>query len=116
MVSKYSKNPEPTADLIRYLCSADVQKRHALDVSNLPTRPALYKDQKILSKFPWFATMLEVFNNAVARPSTALKANYNEVSTAFFQHVNNVLNAEESSKDAVSEIERSAKRFLRGAN
>jgi trehalose/maltose transport system substrate-binding protein len=56
--------------------------------------------------------MLAVFNNAVARPSTVLKSNYNEVSTAFFQHVNNVLNGEESAKDAVTEIERTAKRFL----
>jgi trehalose/maltose transport system substrate-binding protein len=115
MVSKYSKNPGPTADLVRYLCSAEVQKKHALDLSNLPTRPGLYKDQEILAKLPWFASMLEVFNNAVARPSTVLKANYNEVSTAFFQHLNKILNGEESSKDAVSAIERTAKRFLRSA-
>jgi trehalose/maltose transport system substrate-binding protein len=41
MVSKYSKNPEPAADLIRYLCSAEVQKKQALGLSNLPTRPAI---------------------------------------------------------------------------
>ncbi|HYY28105.1 MAG TPA: ABC transporter substrate-binding protein [Chthoniobacterales bacterium] len=112
MVSKYSKNPGPAAGLVGYLCSSDVQKRQALDLSNLPTRPTLYKDKEILAKLPWFAGMLEVFNNAVARPSTVLKTNYNEVSTAFFQHVNNVLNGEESAKDAVAEIERTAKRFL----
>jgi trehalose/maltose transport system substrate-binding protein len=112
MVSKYSRNPEPAADLIRYLCSEQVQKKQALDLSNLPTRPALYKDKEILAKLPWFAGMLEVFDNAVARPSTVLKANYNEVSTAFFQHVNYVLNGDESAKAAVSEIERTAKRFL----
>ncbi|MGA8657604.1 MAG: ABC transporter substrate-binding protein [Chthoniobacterales bacterium] len=113
MVSKYSKNPEAAADLVRYFCSAQVQKKQALDLSNLPTRPALYKDQEILTKLPWFGGMLEVFDNAVARPSTLLKANYNEVSTAFFQHVNNVLNGQESSQSAVVEIERTAKRFLR---
>ena len=112
MVSKYSKNPDAAVDLIGYLCSPEVQKEQALELSNLPTRPALYKDQEILAKLPWFASMLEVLNNAVARPSTVLKANYNEVSTAFFQHVNYVLNGEESAKDAVSEIERTAKRFL----
>jgi trehalose/maltose transport system substrate-binding protein len=112
LVSKYSKNPGPAAGLAGYLCSSDVQKKQAIDLSNLPTRPALYKDKEILAKLPWFAEMLEVFNNAVARPSTVLKANYNEVSTAFFQHVNNVLNGEESANDAVTEIERTAKRFL----
>jgi trehalose/maltose transport system substrate-binding protein len=112
MVSKYSRNPELSADLIRYLCSEEVQKKRALDLSNLPTRPALYKDKQILAKFPWFAAMLTVFENAVARPSTVLKANYDEVSTAFFQHVNDVLNGEQPAKAAVSEIERTAKRFL----
>lgn len=114
MVSKYSKYPEATADLIRYLCSAEIQTRRAIDLSNLPTRPALYKDKQILAKNPWFTRMLGVFENAVARPSTVLQANYNEVSTAFFQHVNNVLNGNESAKVAVSEIERTAKRVLPG--
>jgi trehalose/maltose transport system substrate-binding protein len=112
MVSKYSKNPGPAAGLVGYLCSSDVQKRQALDLSNLPTRPALYKDKDILAQLPWFAQMLDVFNDAVARPSTVLTSNYNEVSTAFFQHVNNVLSGQESAQSAVAEIERTAKRFL----
>jgi trehalose/maltose transport system substrate-binding protein len=91
MVSQYSKNPEPTAALIRYLCSAEVQKKRPLDLSQLPTRPELYKDQEIVAKNPWFANLLDVCENAVARPSTVLKANYNEDSTAFLEHVNNVL-------------------------
>ena len=65
MVSKYSKNPGAAADLIHYLCSNNVQKKQALDLSNLPTRTALYKDKEILATLPWFAGMLEVFNNAV---------------------------------------------------
>lgn len=112
MVSKYSKNPAAAADLVRYMCSAEVQKKRAIDLSQLPTRPELYKDQDILAKNPWFANMREVLDNAVARPSTVLKTNYNEVSAAVYQNVNEVLNGAKASKDAVSEIARTTRRFL----
>ena len=55
--------------------------------------------------------MLEVFNNAVARPSTATGADYNQVSTAFFQNVNKVLTGAESAQEAVSQVEKVAKRI-----
>jgi len=57
--------------------------------------------------------MLDVFNNAVARPSTVTGADYNQLSTAFFQNVNSVLNGGESAQAAVSEVEKVAKRILR---
>ena len=40
------------------------------------------------------------FNNAAARPSTVTWADYNQLSTAFFQSVNNVLTRAEFGKDA----------------
>ena len=52
--------------------------------------------------------MLDVFNNAVARPSTVTGADYNQLSTAFFQNVNKVLTGTESGKDAVVEVEQVA--------
>ena len=56
----------------------------------------------------------QVFNNAVARPSTVLKANYSEACTPSSSMLTTVLNGEESAKDLVAEIERTAKRFLPG--
>jgi hypothetical protein len=44
------------------------------------------------------------FNNAAARPSTVTWADYNQLSTAFFQSVNNVLTGAESGKDAVLQV------------
>jgi trehalose/maltose transport system substrate-binding protein len=52
-------------------------------------------------------------NNAVARPSTACGADYNQVSTAFFQNVNEVLTGAKTAKDAVAEVEKTAKRIMR---
>ena len=113
MVSAYSKNADAAADLARFLCSAEIQKRRAVDLSELPTRPAVYKDPDVLAKNPWFANAVEILNNAIARPSTVTGVDYNQVSTVFFQSVNKVLTGGETSQQAVSDVERVAKRIVR---
>ncbi len=113
MVSAYSKNPEVAADLVRYLTSTAAQKKRAIELSQLPTRPEVYKDQDVLAKNPWFANAVEILNNAIARPSTVTGADYNQVSTIFFQSVNKVLTGGEAAPQAVSDVERVAKRIVR---
>ena len=88
------------------------KKRIAIQFSVLPTRPALYSNLEVLAKSPLFMIMLNVFNNAVARPSTVTGADYNQLSTAFFQNVNRVLNGPKSGKDAVIQVETVAKRIV----
>jgi trehalose/maltose transport system substrate-binding protein len=78
----------------------------------LPTLPALYSDPDLLGKIPWFKNAPDVLTNAVARPSTVTGAYYNQVSSGLFENVNKVLSGEESAKDAVSQIERVAKRIV----
>jgi len=63
-------------------------------------------------KIPWFKNAPDVLTNAVARPSTVTGAYYNQVSSGLFENVNKVLSGEESAKDAVSQIERVAKRIV----
>ena len=113
MVSAYSKNPDQAADLVKYLTSAEIQKKRAIDLSQLPTRPALYSDPDVLTKNAWFKQATEVLNNAVARPSTVTGANYNQVATAIFQNANKTLGGGQSGKDAVVKIEGAAKRALK---
>jgi trehalose/maltose transport system substrate-binding protein len=112
MISAYSKAPDAASDLVRYLSSAEVQKKRAIDWSLLPTRPALYSDPDVLAKCPFFKAMLDVFNNAVARPSTVTGADYDQLSTAFSQNVYKVLTGTESGKDAVDQVEGVAKSFV----
>ena len=50
MVSAYSKAPDAGADLVRYLCSPEIQKKRAIDLGQLPTLPALYNDADVLAK------------------------------------------------------------------
>jgi trehalose/maltose transport system substrate-binding protein len=113
MVSAYSKNPEVAADLVRYLCSPEAQKKRAIELSQLPTRPEIYKDPDVLAKNKWFENALVILNNAIARPSTVTKADYNQVSTAFFQSVNKVLSGGETAQQAVADVERVSKRIVR---
>jgi len=113
MVSAYSKAPDAAADLVHYLTSAEIQKKHAVDISLLPTLPALYSDADVLAKNPFFKNLLPVLQNAVARPSTVTGADYNQLSTAFFQNVNKVLTGGTTAQDAVSAVEKVAKRIVR---
>jgi trehalose/maltose transport system substrate-binding protein len=113
MVSAYSKAPDAAADLVKYLVSADLQKKHAIDISLLPTLPAVYADADVLAKNPFFKNMLPVLQNAVARPSTVTGADYNQLSTSFFQNVNKVLTGGTTAQDAVSAVEKVAKRIVR---
>jgi trehalose/maltose transport system substrate-binding protein len=113
MISAYSKVPDASADLVRYLSSAEIQKKRAMAFSILPTLPALYRDPDVLAKNPFFKIMMDVFNNAVARPSTVTGADYNQLSTALFQNVNKVLTGAESGKEAVVQVEQVAKRIAR---
>jgi trehalose/maltose transport system substrate-binding protein len=66
-----------------------------------------------LAAQPWFSRLLQVFQNAVARPSTVTGADYNKVSTSFFQTTNKILNGEVSVDEGVQALESRIKRDLR---
>jgi trehalose/maltose transport system substrate-binding protein len=112
MISAYSKVPNAAADLVRYLISPEIQKKHAIDLGLLPTLPALYSDNDLLEKIPWFKNALDILINAVARPSTVTGASYNQLSSGLFENVNKILSGEESAKDGVLQIERVANRIV----
>ncbi|HKM57385.1 MAG TPA: ABC transporter substrate-binding protein [Chthoniobacterales bacterium] len=113
MVSAYSKAPDAAADLVKYLVSSEEQKKHTIALSQLPTLPALYADPDVLAKLPFFKNALPVLQNAVARPSTVTGVDYNQLSTSFFQNVNQVLTGTKSAQQAVAAVESVAKRILR---
>ena len=113
MVSAYSKAADAAADLVKFLNSVDAQKKRAVELSQFPTMPAIYSDPDVLAKNAWFAKIPDVLKNAVARPSTVTGADYNQLSTAFFQNVNKMLSGGESAQDAVQAVEKVGKRLVR---
>jgi len=112
MVSKYSRHPDAAADLVRYFSSAEVEKKVALELCGMPSRPALYQDQDILKKYPWFAKLPGIFDHAVARPSNLLGANYNRLAYLVAHQVDLFLRHGESADDAVRQIETGAKKLM----
>ncbi len=105
-VSKYSTNPDVAVDVARFLTSQEEQLQRALVLSNLPTIEAVYESEELLnSDVAWFAELLPVFQNAVARPSTATAPRYNEVSRLFFTAVHSVLTGENDAETALGELE-----------
>ena len=71
------------------------------------------EDKDVFAAQSWFARLLPVFKNAVARPSTATGTNYNKVSTDFFQTTNQILNGGVSVDQGIQTMESKIKRDLR---
>ncbi len=104
-VSRYSENPEVAADVALFLASYDEQKIRAIEGSLNPTIVALYEDAEVLEAAPFFGSLLDVFTNAVARPSTITAPNYAQVSSAFYRAVHSVLTGEEDAENALALLE-----------
>jgi trehalose/maltose transport system substrate-binding protein len=104
-VSKYSKHPNEAADLVLFLTSEQAQKNRAITGAYNPTIPALYHDGDVLNASPLFGELLEVFNHAVARPSTVTGAQYNEASEIIQNATHAVLEHQLSGAQAVQQME-----------
>ena len=100
-VSRYSTNVEAAVDVAKFFTSQEAQKMRAIQGSFNPTLPALYEDQEVLEAVPFFGSLLDVFTNAVARPSAPTGQQYNEVSRQFFTAVHNVLTGNEEADVAL---------------
>lgn len=112
-VSKYSKHPNEAASLVRFLTSRAEQKRRAVVASYNPTRMSLYQDGDVLLANPFFGTLYPTFVNAVPRPSSIAKGQYNRVSKEFFNAVHQVLSGSRKPEQALTQLERRLKRIRR---
>jgi trehalose/maltose transport system substrate-binding protein len=110
-VSRYSAHPDEAADLVRYLTSAEEQKRRAQEGSFNPTLRSLYSDAGLLAANPFYKDFLPIVESAVARPSTVTARRYNQLSSAFVRAVHGALSgqgtaASESLVNLNGELER----------
>jgi trehalose/maltose transport system substrate-binding protein len=105
-VSKYSKSQEAAIEFAKYMSSIELQKSKAIEQSNAPTIPSLYDDPDVLAANPPFGALKDVFlGGAVARPSTVTADLYNEVSTAYFTAVNQILTGQGEAEALVADLE-----------
>jgi trehalose/maltose transport system substrate-binding protein len=113
-VSKYSKNPDLAADLVKYLTSTAEQKRRAIEGNFQPTIASLYKDKDVLAANPFYASLYETFQSAVPRPSTATGSKYNQVSSEFYNTTYAVLSGQTDAAAGVKELDGKLRRLSRG--
>ncbi|CAH2601526.1 putative ABC transporter-binding protein DR_1438 [Rhodovastum atsumiense] len=111
-VSKYSRNQEAAIALVTFLTGAAEQKRHAVAYGYQPTIPALYRDPEVLRALPF--QVEGVFDTAVARPSRATGALYNQASSQFFNAVHAVLEGHGSAQERLAALARQLERLSRG--
>lgn len=104
-VSKYSRHPEAAVALVKYLTSVEGQKYRVLRNSNSPTVTALYDDPEVKEKQPFALRWRGSLETAMARPSEATKAKYNEVSSRFWTAAANTLAGRGSAQDNLDKLE-----------
>jgi trehalose/maltose transport system substrate-binding protein len=92
-VSKYSKQPDASIEFIRYLASPEYQLFRAVVGSYVPTIDSVANNPAVQQNQPYLSKVGGV--TRVARPSAETGENYNQVSTAFFQGVNNIENGQD---------------------
>jgi trehalose/maltose transport system substrate-binding protein len=103
-VSKHSANAALAADLVMYMSGPKVQKERAIKASYNPTFPALYADAELRAANPFMGQLQEVFASAVPRPTSATGAKYNQVSTAFYNALHDVLAKTDAPDAAVAKL------------
>jgi trehalose/maltose transport system substrate-binding protein len=94
-VSNYSKAKEAAIELVRYLASPEVETWRAVVGSYVPTQAAVAENPDVIKAMPFLQSLQDVVR--VTRPSRSTGENYNQVSTFFFQGVNQVLNGGDAS-------------------
>ncbi len=95
-VSAYSRNPEAAIEFVRYMTSPEVQIWRAVVGSYVPTIASVSTNEQVIQAMPFLEKFTDV--ERITRPSARAGANYNEVSSVFFQGVNQILLGQDASQ------------------
>jgi trehalose/maltose transport system substrate-binding protein len=109
-VSKFSAHQQLAADLAAYLTSPQEQIRRAIKGSFNPTIPAAYEDPQLLEAQPVMRAFRPVLEAAVPRPARVLGADYNRVSSIFWNAVHDTLSGRGSAADNLADAARRIER------
>ncbi|MCC8166288.1 MAG: ABC transporter substrate-binding protein [Planctomycetes bacterium] len=111
-VSRYSKNIDVATDLLFYLTGREGQKKFSILGTYTPSIVKLFDDPDINQANP--VAILDVFMNAVPRPSAVTGSKYNRVSSEFYNAVHQVLSKSATPEDALKTLEANLRRVGRG--
>jgi len=63
-----AKQPGVALDFLKFISSAEIQKRLALEVGLPPTRTSIYRDEEVIAKYRWYPAQLEALEASKPRP------------------------------------------------
>jgi trehalose/maltose transport system substrate-binding protein len=91
-VSKYSRHPKEAVEALRFLVSAQVQRRRALQLGQIPTRSDLLADQTLLQYTPFRGELGKHWRDGlVFRPAMNVGKRYDAISHAYAVAVHRIL-------------------------
>ena len=105
-ISRYSRYPRESAELIRYLTSRDMQFKLWQDESLLPVIREFYDDPKYFELRPELAELKVLLTTGgTARPSAVSGKRYPEVSRAYYTAVHSALAGQTTVEQAMSGLQ-----------
>ena len=106
-----SKNKAPALDFLKFVTSANIQRRLTLQVGNPPTRTSIYKDSEVVAKYRWFPSQLAALENARPRPRVPV---WKEIEGALGQYLQMALVGQQSPKEALVAAQQQIDEILSG--
>lgn len=104
MVSKYSKEQDAAIEFTKYMVSPELQLSYAIERTHMPTIPSVYDAPELAAASDFIPQMKSIFEGAVGRPSAQTGDLYPEVSTVFYQQLNQALAGATSAADAAAQM------------
>ena len=108
-VAADSPHAERATDFIRFVVSAESQKRIAIETGNPPTLAALYSDPDLVARFRWFPAQLAALEVAQPRPRIT---QWNRVEAILGEQLHIALIGQASPREALMEANRQVQRAL----
>ncbi len=100
------------AEVIRWFTGEEMQRHLAVEYGYAPTRRSLYEDGVLLQTLPLLAVQRQALESAVARPTTALYAQFSDV---LQRQVNGLLTGNEDAAEVMARAQRKSEAVLRSA-
>ena len=104
-VNKHSENVGAAADFIKCFTSYESQVQAGLIQGKVPTRPAVYDDERIAQDAPGVAALGANFVYAFARPSAQTGTAYPEISEIMQTEISAALLGEKTPEQAMADAE-----------
>ncbi len=108
-INAFSSHADQCWEFIKYMLSADAQKKTAIQASLTTTLLSVYDDADVLAKQPLFAKLKPVLQNALPRP---ISPKYTDVSDAIQRRIYQALKKQASSAAALSGLETDLKAIV----